>query len=246
MVWVKLDDAFGENPKIASLSDSAVALFVMGLAYCNRNLTDGFIPGPIGLGQLRYCDGNAVPAIRELEAAGIWEPAGGGWEVHDFAVYQPTRAQVEAEREAKSRAGRAGGLARAQARAKAPALAPAKARAKAPDLAESKPVPVPVPVPVKNGKGTESPVPGAPSSHSAPGGSATATPAPTLPANEPDQDKHPGAEPDGTFVPMSEIVAELGLPPPNPRRGRFLSPEDQAERKRKLKAQLAAASRDEP
>lgn len=72
MTWVRLDDEFGEHPKIAALSDSALALFVTGLAYCNRNLTDGFIPHPVGHGQLRYCDGNTAPPIAELEAAGLW------------------------------------------------------------------------------------------------------------------------------------------------------------------------------
>jgi hypothetical protein len=100
VTWVKLEDDFSENPKIAGLSDSALALWVTGLAYCNRNLTDGFIPSQVGLGQLRYCDGNAVPSIRELERTGLWDEVTGGWEVHDFHDYQPTREAVLAERAA--------------------------------------------------------------------------------------------------------------------------------------------------
>jgi hypothetical protein len=100
MGWVKLDDAVGEHPKIASLSDTAFALWVAGLAYCNRNLTDGFIPENVGYGQLRYCGGNTVPFVRELESAGLWDPILGGWQVHDFTEYQPTKAQILAEREA--------------------------------------------------------------------------------------------------------------------------------------------------
>lgn len=99
MVWVRIDDAIGEHPKIARLSDSAFALFVMGLAYCNRNLTDGFIPSAVGMGQLRFCDGNTIPPIRELEAAGLWEEVAGGWNIHDFGLYQPSRASVLTERE---------------------------------------------------------------------------------------------------------------------------------------------------
>lgn len=98
MVWVRLDDRFDEHPKVAQLSDSAVALFVAGLAYCNRNLTDGFIPHQVGLGQLRYCGGNAVPAIRELERVGLWQETQGGWHVHDYAKYQPSRDDVERDR----------------------------------------------------------------------------------------------------------------------------------------------------
>jgi hypothetical protein len=98
VTWVKLEDDFSENPKIARLSDSGLALWVTGLAYCNRNLTDGFIPNQVGLGQLRYCEGNAVPSIRELETVGLWDAVPGGWEVHDFHDYQPTREAVLAER----------------------------------------------------------------------------------------------------------------------------------------------------
>lgn len=98
MPWVKLDDHFDEHPKIARLDDHALALFVCGLAYCNRNLTDGFIPSQVGLGQLRFCDGNTTPAIRQLETVGMWEKKDGGWQVHDFPEYQPSREAVLKER----------------------------------------------------------------------------------------------------------------------------------------------------
>ena len=47
MPWVKLDDGFTDHPKIASLSDSAFRTFVTALCYCNKNLTDGFVPALI-------------------------------------------------------------------------------------------------------------------------------------------------------------------------------------------------------
>lgn len=99
MPWVRIDDSFAENPKIARLSDSALALWVTGLAYCNRNLTDGFIPRMVGLGQLRFCDGNTLPHISELEEIGLWEKVDGGWQVHDYLEFQPAKADVLAQRE---------------------------------------------------------------------------------------------------------------------------------------------------
>lgn len=105
MAWVKLDDHFDEHPKIARLDNDALALFVCGLAYCNRNLTDGFIPFQVGRGQLRYCNGGTDKAIDQLETVGCWEPRDGGWYVHDYDDYQMSREQVLAERErGKSRA----------------------------------------------------------------------------------------------------------------------------------------------
>ncbi len=135
MTWVKLDDHFDEHPKIAALSDSAMALWVTSIAYSNRNLTDGFVPHQIGVGGLRYCDGNTIPPIRELEHWGLWEEVEGGWLIHDFFEFQPSRAQVEEQHRQKVAAGQAGGRASAQARASASAQA------------QSKPVPVPDSVP---------------------------------------------------------------------------------------------------
>lgn len=99
MTWVKLDDALTEHPKIVALSDPAFALWIASLAYCNRNLTDGFVPSAVGIGQLRYCEGNTTPAIRELERAGLWVPTTGGWAVHDYLDYQPSRSDVALQRE---------------------------------------------------------------------------------------------------------------------------------------------------
>jgi hypothetical protein len=97
--WIKFDDHFDEHPKIAALSDSAFSLWVTSIAYSNRNLTDGFIPSMVGLGKLRFCDGNTIQPIRELEAAGLWESCEGGWRIHDYSDFQPSKAQVLAERE---------------------------------------------------------------------------------------------------------------------------------------------------
>lgn len=149
MVWVRLDDNISEHPKIAALDDHAFSLFVAGLAYCNRNMTDGFIPSHVGIGQLRYSNGNTIPAIRQLEEIGLWQEEDGGWRVHDYDDYQPSKAQVEAERAQKKAAGKAGGLARAKARAKQ-VLGQEPSKSQASAQAESKPVPVPVPVPGKD------------------------------------------------------------------------------------------------
>jgi hypothetical protein len=44
MTWFKLEDGFPEHRKIAQAGGDAGWLFVCGLAYCARNLTDGLIP----------------------------------------------------------------------------------------------------------------------------------------------------------------------------------------------------------
>lgn len=114
MPWVRITDDFYDNPKIASVGSLAVGVWLAGLAYANRNLTDGFIPrgAAHGLAIVETVDdtgrvweasetsggtGEDVTGRRiaeRLVAAGLWEPAEGGYQIHDFDHYQPSRADV--------------------------------------------------------------------------------------------------------------------------------------------------------
>lgn len=47
MAWVLLDDRFSEHPKVAQVGPLGIAMQVAGLAYCNRNLTDGYVPASV-------------------------------------------------------------------------------------------------------------------------------------------------------------------------------------------------------
>jgi hypothetical protein len=164
MPWIRIDDHYDEHPKLASVGPLGWAMWLAGLAYCNRNLTDGFIPwaiagtlvswdyldatGPSRIyvgGRDTVSEEGAVSSeyvIMLLVEARVWDQVTGGYRVHDFDHYQPTKAVIMAERAKKVAAGTAGGIASATARAQAFALAP--------DVAKSKPVPNPVPVPVSN------------------------------------------------------------------------------------------------
>ena len=115
MAWVRLDDDFLGDPVIANLSDSALVLWIAGIAYSNRKLTDGFIPHGVGI-TLRYCDGNPTPYIRELEAVGRWVPVEGGWKIHRYLDWQPSKEAVLEDREHLSSIRREAGRRGAQAR----------------------------------------------------------------------------------------------------------------------------------
>lgn len=157
MAWVKLDDHFAEHPKIATAGPLAGWLHVCALCYCNRHLTDGFIPARV-LGTLvdftginDEANGEAKPKqlASVLLAVGLWEAAEGGYLIHDYLDYNPSRDEVIATREKRAEAGRIGGkrsgLARNEAKPKQNASnVPSKPGSKT----EAKPNPVPVPVPV--------------------------------------------------------------------------------------------------
>ena len=98
MTWVKVDDLITEHEKCVDLSDAAWTLWLHGLLYCSRNLTDGRIPAAM-LPRLSAVK-NPKKAAGELVKAGLWDEHDGAWWVHDYLDHQRSKAQVEAEREA--------------------------------------------------------------------------------------------------------------------------------------------------
>lgn len=122
VAWVRLDDHIDENPKIQKASPLGFALFVAGLAYCNRNMTDGFIPWSAARGLLswQFLDGDFVKTIAVtcglrgddvvsdmvialLLQAGLWEQSEGGYRVHDYEKYQPSREEILKQRARKAK-----------------------------------------------------------------------------------------------------------------------------------------------
>ena len=97
MTYIKIEDDHPQNPKVAVLSDGARLLYLDAICYCNRQMTDGFVPGAI-IPALRVAGGKR--AATELVAAGMFEPAPGGYQIHDYLKHQRSRVQIEAERTA--------------------------------------------------------------------------------------------------------------------------------------------------
>jgi hypothetical protein len=100
MTWTKLDDNFALHPKLLGLSDSGFRLYVSGLNYSTTHLTDGFVPSSVPAVMLPGRTSRATQStVSELVRAVLWHVVEGGWQIHDFALYQPSRAEVEAKRE---------------------------------------------------------------------------------------------------------------------------------------------------
>jgi hypothetical protein len=94
MTWTKIpDDA---NETFWTLSADALRLHLFALVYCNRMLTDGFVPAA----RLATLTPNYQPAhLAELVAAGLWEAVDGGHKLLRFLDEQIPRAKVLAKRE---------------------------------------------------------------------------------------------------------------------------------------------------
>lgn len=126
MPWVRIDDSFTDNAKIAEVGPLGIALWVAGLAYCNRNLTDGFIPWAVAERLLTWqfmgpkdeagegprkiydvdisCGMHGDRATSDfvahlLVSAGLWDHHEGGYSVHDYLDFQPSKQQVLRDRE---------------------------------------------------------------------------------------------------------------------------------------------------
>lgn len=81
-----------------ALSPYAWTMWLHGLTYSSRNLTDGHIPAAI-LPRLSALK-SPERAVEELVAAECWKVVEDGWAVVDYADHQRTKAQVEADRAA--------------------------------------------------------------------------------------------------------------------------------------------------
>lgn len=111
MGWVRIDDAFYDNPKFLDLSLEATGLWVTMLAWSNRNLTDGIVPQKAVEKMGGLC-------ITELVDAGLVECDLLNFRIVNYHCYQPSADEVksrQAEMSEKRRAaGRKGAAARWQ------------------------------------------------------------------------------------------------------------------------------------
>jgi hypothetical protein len=142
MPWVKLDDGFGEHPKVLAAGPLAGWLYVCGLCYANRQRTDGFLTEAV-IYRLADVD-RPQDLAEELVSAGLWHRVSGGYRIHDYLDYQPSREQAEQISQVRADAGRKGGLATAEAKSKHVAVNVLQANA---SKSQARPLPVPDPEP---------------------------------------------------------------------------------------------------
>lgn len=104
-MWVKVDDALPDHPKVleaglqlgASGAGRVLAIWLKAICYSNHNLTDGFIPERV-LRSWKLYDRRPVDVAEVMVHAGIFDREDRGYRFHDYADYQPTKAQVVAKR----------------------------------------------------------------------------------------------------------------------------------------------------
>jgi hypothetical protein len=140
MGWVRIDDSFYDHPKFADVTPLSISLWIVGMAYCNRNLTDGYIPESVAnrlldfdglsytvatIGELAAIgESDCTPlAVWDLIRVGLWhdevhtcpscpQPGRKRLYVHDYLSYQPSAEEIKRNSEVRSIAGKKGASAR--------------------------------------------------------------------------------------------------------------------------------------
>lgn len=151
MTWFRLDDSFHSHPKVLRAGNEAVGLYVRCGTYAADHTTDGFVERSI---VLLY--GDEALAARLVDA-GLWHRARGGWNIHDYLDYNPSREAVEKERNDKAERQR-------RWREKQGRRVTSPSRNASGDAAPSRPAPK------EAGRG-ETPLPGRPAPRASPSGS---------------------------------------------------------------------------
>jgi hypothetical protein len=103
MTWARLDDGCNSNAKLTVLTDAAFRLWVCGLVYAQKELSDGFIPESIlkTFSVKRGIKGAVVELTTSLIRGKqpLWHQVDGGYQVHDFLYWNERRDDVLAARE---------------------------------------------------------------------------------------------------------------------------------------------------
>src|SRR5262245_46309499 len=101
MSYCRFVPGFSRHPKRLKSGPISSWLWVCSVDYCLEHLTDGFLDEVAVPALCANITGSALSrAVKNLVAVGSWEPVQGGYIVHDYLRHNPSKKEVEAEREA--------------------------------------------------------------------------------------------------------------------------------------------------
>ncbi|WP_329114546.1 hypothetical protein [Streptomyces sp. NBC_01353] len=116
--YVRVHDGLPDHPKIIAAGGEAAWLYICGLAYCSRQLTDGVIPKGL---VPRLTDSSKSEALASaLLRVGLWHGFGHDCQncppaaddtyvVHDYVTHQRSSSEVKELSAKRAAAGRRGG-----------------------------------------------------------------------------------------------------------------------------------------
>ena len=109
-MWLRVSDDVFTNRKFERAWEddpASVGLWLFASSHSGHHLLDGAVPRRF-VRQWFTTSSRERRATGALVDAGLWLPNGDGWEIHDWADYNPTRDEVLAKRAADSARKRSG------------------------------------------------------------------------------------------------------------------------------------------
>lgn len=92
MTWSKVCDTLPFHRKTLMAGNEAMGVWVRALAWSSSGTTNGQVPEQVW--QLLVPGPRWRKIVAALEAAGLLDKYEGGWELHDFLFYNPSRTAV--------------------------------------------------------------------------------------------------------------------------------------------------------
>lgn len=106
-MWVKLDDGIADHPKFFDAGRHlgrhgiarAFAVYVAGLAYANKHLTDGFLSESVVKSFKIDRKPGEIALVLAFDDVRLWDTVQGGWRIHDYHHHNPKSQDVKDKRE---------------------------------------------------------------------------------------------------------------------------------------------------
>jgi len=96
--WIALNIDLYQHPKIAKAGPAAAWVWACCIMYCQRYLTDGFIPKDRIEGIAAVINPSPKVYVKTLLACRLLDEAEGGYPVHDYLDYNDDAATVKRKR----------------------------------------------------------------------------------------------------------------------------------------------------
>jgi len=107
MAWFRLDDNGYDHDKVLAAGDRAYGVWCRAGQYSSNKRTDGYVSFR---GSRMLCSDKRVWA--RLVSVGLLHEVDGGYQIHDYLDYNPSKVQLEAKSKVRSEAGKRGADAR--------------------------------------------------------------------------------------------------------------------------------------
>ncbi len=99
--YIRVDADFWDHPKAIAAGPDGRSLYLCALAWSRKQLTDGAVQAVV-LPSLAFKTGLPIEAAQtaadRLVEVGMWERTADGWQIHDYAEHQLTKADVDRQR----------------------------------------------------------------------------------------------------------------------------------------------------